>query len=227
MAIQLKDVRFSYPGAADPAILNIKQWSVSDQERIFLHGPSGCGKSTLLNLISGMLSASEGEVSVLEHRLDQMGARKRDQFRANHIGYIFQQFNLIPYLDCLDNVQLANQFSKQKNRETALRSDIELLLKTFNIPASEWRKPVASLSIGQQQRVAIARAMINKPKLLIADEPTSSLDPENRDKFMKELMHMAEEKQIAMLFVSHDMSLSAYFDRIEALSEINTRGGKD
>ena len=221
MAIQLKDVHFAYPEAANKRILNIKNWSVSDREQVFVHGPSGGGKSTLLNLLSGVLNANSGEVTVLGERLDKMNARQRDRFRANHIGYIFQQFNLIPYLDAVDNIQLASQFAR-KNSQSALSGEIKSLLSTFQIPESDWQKPVAKLSIGQQQRIAIARAMINKPELLIADEPTSSVDRDNRDNFMSELMTLASEYNITLLFVSHDMSLANYFGRIDALTAINS-----
>ncbi|UTW45616.1 ABC transporter ATP-binding protein [bacterium SCSIO 12696] len=222
MAIHLKDVRFCYPDSPDQPVLHIEDWSVGEQEHVFIHGPSGGGKSTLLNLLSGMLVATHGEVSVLGQRLEQMSNRQRDQFRANHIGYIFQQFNLIPYLDPVDNIQLANQFSNKGATRPALRKAAESLLNTFNIPSSAWQKPVVNLSIGQQQRIAIARAMINKPELLIADEPTSSLDPKNRDNFMSELMSLAAEQQITLLFVSHDMSLSSHFGRVQGLSDINS-----
>ncbi|NIB41435.1 ABC transporter ATP-binding protein [Pseudomaricurvus alkylphenolicus] len=224
MAIQLKDVHFCYPEAPNKTVLCIKNWSVPEQEHVFIHGPSGSGKSTLLNLLSGMLRATQGEVSVLGQRLDQLSNRQRDKFRANHIGYIFQQFNLIPYLNPIDNIRLANRFSGGKTIASDVDNRIETLLATFNIPPSEWQKPVARLSIGQQQRIAITRAMINKPELLIADEPTSSLDPDNRDNFMTKLMSLAKEHRITLLFVSHDMSLSHYFDRIAPLSEINSAG---
>ena len=220
MTIELNDVGFTYPGADNKEILSIPHWQVASREQVFVHGPSGSGKSTLLNLLSGMLQASKGEVSVLGERLDKMSSRQRDRFRANHIGYIFQQFNLIPYLDAIDNIQLACQFSNRKST-SAIKADISALLSTFQIPDSEWQKPVNQLSIGQQQRIAIARAMINQPELLIADEPTSSLDKNNRDNFMGELKAMVEEQGTTLIFVSHDMSLAGYFDRIDPLNETN------
>ncbi|MDC1144060.1 ABC transporter ATP-binding protein [Porticoccaceae bacterium] len=223
MAIQLNNVHFTYPEAPNDCVLNIDSWSVSAGEHVFVHGPSGGGKSTLLNLLSGILGASSGEVSILGERLDSMNARQRDRFRANHIGYIFQQFNLVPYLDAIDNIQLAHQFAT-KQPQSALSDEIKALLSTFHIPQADWQKPVRQLSIGQQQRIAIARAMINKPQLLIADEPTSSLDQNNRDNFMEQLMIMASEHRITLLLVSHDMALASYFGRIDALSEINVAG---
>ncbi len=220
MAISLQNVQFAYSEAPDKTVLNIRHWSVSEGEQVFVHGPSGGGKSTLLNLLSGILKARGGEVSILGERLDQMGSRQRDRFRANHIGYVFQQFNLIPYLDAIDNIQLAAHFSARKRRQ-ALDDEIRELLSILNISPADWHKPTTRLSIGQQQRVAIARAMINKPELLIADEPSSSLDQQNRDKFMSLLMPLVADHKMTLLFVSHDMSLSQYFKRIEALSNIN------
>ncbi len=223
MTIQLKDVLYTYPDTPGKLVLNINSWAVAAGEQVFVHGPSGGGKSTLLNLLSGMLQADTGEVSVMGQRLDKISSRQRDRFRADHIGYIFQQFNLIPYLDAMDNIELAHQFAKD-NRASSLKDDIKSLLSSFYIDPADWHKPVAKLSIGQQQRIAIARAMINKPELLIADEPTSSLDQDNRDNFMTELMAMVSEYNTTLLFVSHDMSLAKYFNRIDALADINIAG---
>lgn len=220
MAIDLNNVRFAYPTAPEKNVLNIDHWSVSPGERVFVQGPSGGGKSTLLNLLSGITPASHGEVSVLGKRLDKMNRRQRDHFRANHIGYVFQQFNLIPYLDAVDNIHLASHFSKHKN-SPARHEEIKTLLSTLNIATNDWHKPTRQLSIGQQQRVAIARALINKPELLIADEPTSSLDQPNRDNFMSILIDLVNEHDTTLLFVSHDASLSTHFSRVEALCDIN------
>jgi len=223
MTIQLKDIRYTYPDTLGKLILNINSWKVAAGEQVFVHGPSGGGKSTLLNLLSGMLQADTGEVSVMGQRLDKISSRQRDRFRADHIGYIFQQFNLIPYLDAIDNIKLAHQFAKE-NTSSSLEDDIKSLLSSFYIDPADWQKPVAKLSIGQQQRIAIARAMVNKPELLIADEPTSSLDQDNRDNFMKELMAMVSEHNTTLLFVSHDMSLAKHFNRVDALADINIAG---
>ena len=223
MTIELTHVRYSYPDTPDKLVLAINHWTVAAGEQIFVHGPSGGGKSTLLNLLSGILQADTGEVSVLGQRLDTINSRQRDRFRADHIGYIFQQFNLIPYLDAIDNIQLAHQFASEKTL-SSLDADIKSLLSSFYIDPPDWHKPVAKLSIGQQQRIAIARAMINKPELLIADEPTSSLDQSNRDNFMSELMAMTAKYNTTLIFVSHDLSLANHFNRVDALTEINSAG---
>ena len=220
MAIALSDVRFHYPNRVNSPVLNIPSWSLETGDHTFLYGPSGGGKSTLLSLLSGLLPSSQGSINILGQRLDQMNNRQRDKFRANNIGYVFQQFNLIPYLDPIDNIKLASQFS-QRSKNAELNADIKALLTTLNMPEKDWHTPTRNLSIGQQQRIAIARALINKPKLLIADEPTSSLDQANRDAFMTLLMSMISDNDITLLLVSHDMSLSNYFDRVESLSDIN------
>ncbi len=225
MAIELSNVSFHYPQHPNHPVLNIPSWSLPAGEQVFVHGPSGGGKSTLLNLLSGLLTASEGHVNILGQRLDQMSNRQRDRFRANHIGYVFQQFNLIPYLDAIDNIRLASQFSQRK-KMALLDTEIKQLLTTLNMAKKDWQTPARNLSIGQQQRIAIARALINKPQLLIADEPTSSLDQTNRDAFMTLLMSMIADHSITLLFVSHDMSLSDYFSRVEALSDINRLKGE-
>jgi len=205
VSISLKELCFSYNNAYNHEnfdLINIPSWSLSQNERAFLHGPSGCGKSTLLNLICGILLPSSGE----------------------NIGYVFQQFNLIPYLNAIDNIKLAAAFSKAKHKENS-EQRAKNLLEQLQISNSDWNKPSSQLSIGQQQRVAIARALVNKPELLIADEPSSSLDADNRDNFMNVLMSTVSENNISLLFVSHDIALSQHFERTDALPEINTPRG--
>lgn len=220
MAIQIQNVRFTYPDAPTKCVLDIPEWSLSKEEKIFIHGPSGGGKSTFLNLLSGMLFTHEGSIDVFGHPLHKMNNRQRDQFRADHIGYVFQQFNLIPYLDAVDNIKLAAHFHKDGEKVDVSHYATELLT-SLNIPDDNWSKPVSKLSIGQQQRVAIARALINKPELLIADEPTSSLDKRNCEDFMAVLFDLIEAHKITLILVSHDLSISNYFNRIEALSDLN------
>ncbi|MDC9724710.1 MAG: ABC transporter ATP-binding protein [Gammaproteobacteria bacterium] len=220
MVITLSNVSFSYPEDPKRPVLDIPSWSLSKGEQVFVHGPSGGGKSTLLNILSGLLASTEGQVTILGQRLDKMSSRQRDRFRANHIGYVFQQFNLIPYLNAVDNIRLASQFSQTK-KVSLVEQEIQQLLITLNMAQKDWQTPARNLSIGQQQRIAIARALINKPQLLIADEPTSSLDKVNRDAFMTLLMSIVGDNDISLLFVSHDLSLASYFNRVDALSDIN------
>ena len=220
MSLSLSNLTFSYSPTGSSPTLRIKRWSLDTGNTVFVQGPSGSGKSTFLNILCGMLPATEGEVSLFGNRLDQMNSRQRDQFRANNIGYVFQQFNLIQYLDIIDNIKLAQQFSKKAASSNA-NEDIEHLLNSLNIDPQHWHKPARSLSIGQQQRVAIARAFINQPRLLIVDEPTSSLDHKNRDDFMSLLMKKVEDTKATLIFVSHDQTLSSHFSRVDSISEIN------
>lgn len=223
MAINLSNVHFSYPEHAKTPVLNIQSWSLTKGEHAFIYGPSGCGKSTLLSILNGLLCSNEGNVTVLGQHLDKMSRRQRDAFRAKHIGYVFQQFNLIPYLNAIDNIRLAHYFAKSVST-SSLNKEITALLTTLNMPEKDWKKPVRTLSVGQQQRIAIARALINKPTLFIADEPTSSLDKDNTDSFMALLMSVVKNYGITLLFVSHDMSLSQYFNRVESFTDINDVG---
>ena len=218
--IELNQVKFKYSGESNQEVLNLPSWQVQAGENVLLIGSSGSGKSTLLNLLSGILTPDSGQVSVAGHALESLTDRQRDRFRATEIGYVAQSFNLIPYLSAIDNIKLANYFA-DKAKQGAKDNGIEPLLLELNITQAQWHKPVNQLSIGQQQRVAIARAIVNKPKLLIADEPTSSLDQANRDTFMSVLMKTAETHDMTLVFVSHDLSLSNQFHRIDAMSDIN------
>jgi len=221
MAVQLTGVQFSYGDDSQRQLLDIAQWEVAPGERVLIHGPSGAGKTTLLNVISGLLTCTRGEVSIMEQRLDLMSARQRDQFRANNIGCVFQRFNLIPYLNAIDNIGLASTFSADGN--TKWRDEASALLNALMIEQTDWAKPTFNLSMGQQQRVAIARALINSPALIIADEPTSSLDNINRDNFLAILMELISKRDMTLIFVSHDMALAEHFTRLEALSNITQR----
>ena len=222
MAIKLASIGFYYPDRPDHPVLNIPQWSLNDADQVLVCGSSGEGKSTLLSLISGLYVPNAGEVTVLGQSLNSMNNRQRDRFRAENIGYVFQQFNLIPYLNAIDNVLLAASFSLRQNTN-ALKAEIKTVFDGLNISEKDWCRPTRELSIGQQQRVAIARALINKPKIFIADEPTSSLDDDNKHAFMQLLMPMVTENKMTLLFVSHDKSLSSYFEKVESLSDFNLK----
>lgn len=188
-------------------------------ENLFLRGPSGSGKSTLLSLLGGLLLPDKGTLSLLGTNLARLSSAKRDRFRADHMGVIFQQFNLVPYLSTLDNVMLPCRLSA-KRRAKALpepREEAESLLTALGIAQGHWHRRVTGLSVGQQQRVAAARALTGGPELILADEPTSALDTENRDRFIELLLDLAAEKRSSVVFVSHDRSLAGRFDRQLAL----------
>lgn len=183
-------------------------------QHLFLRGASGSGKSTLLSLLSGMLSPESGSVKVLNKHLEQLNASQRDRFRADHIGVIFQQFNLVPYLTAEANVTLTCRLSAQRRDSTDPEPSQEArrLLTALAVPQECWRRKVTQLSIGQQQRIAAARALIGGPSLILADEPTSALDSDNRDRFLDLLLTLAEERNTSVVFVSHDRALAQHFD---------------
>ena len=221
MAVELKGIQFSYGEDRQKQLLDIEHWAVKRGERVLIHGPSGAGKTTLLNIVSGLLTCTNGKVSVLNQRLDLMPTRQRDRFRADNIGCVFQRFNLIPYLNSIDNIGLASTFSANGHRQW--RDEATTLLSGLMVDRDDWAKPTSELSMGQQQRVAIARALINSPDLLIADEPTSSLDSEKRDNFLALLMKLISKRDMTLIFVSHDMALAEHFTRLDALSDITQR----
>ncbi|WP_017446515.1 ABC transporter ATP-binding protein [Gayadomonas joobiniege] len=226
MAIHLKNLSFSYPEQPQQKVIDIEHWSLAQGEQVFLQGPSGCGKSTLLSLIGGLLVADAGEINVLGTDLTALSARERDAFRAQNIGFVFQQFNLIPYLSAVDNVRLALSFASQQKGNDPLFY-INELFDQLAISQEDRHKATRLLSVGQQQRVAIVRALCNKPKLLIADEPTSALDQKNRDAFLSILKALTTEQKTSLLFVSHDLSLAKTFERTEQLALINQISGQN
>ena len=226
MTVTIRNLRFSYDNESDNPILDIPEWSITTGEHIFVHGPSGSGKSTLLNLLAGILVTTSGSIKILDQSFDRMTGHQRDKFRARHIGFVFQQFNLIPYLTVLDNIRLASHFAGSSSQRN-VDSKAKTLLKALGINTALHHRPASHLSIGQQQRVAIARSLINTPELLIVDEPTSALDSQNRDAFMTLLMEVVTQHNITLIFVSHDLSLAKYFSRTVSLQLINTARGYD
>lgn len=213
-AIEIKDLKFSY---GSNLILDLDRITVNEGEMAFLFGPSGSGKSTLLELLAGILKAQSGTLKVAGQDLPNLSDTELDCYRAENIGYIFQSFNLIPYLSVTENIQLPYLFQPGSEVDTRLLNHLmtELGLAAYR------DKPVAELSVGQQQRVAVARALIKKPKIILADEPTSALDYDHREKFLKTLFTLCRENKITVLFVSHDRGIEKLFDRSISLLEHN------
>lgn len=216
--INLENVSFKWQKSAVIPTLAIKQLTINAEEHVFLHGPSGSGKSTLLALLAGINVTTSGQLCVLNQNLSALTNAQRDVFRADHIGYIFQNFNLLPYLTPLENVCLGCQFSKKRQQHVLsqvdnLESEAARLLNALGLEAHFHDQNVATLSIGQQQRVAAARAFIGSPELIIADEPTSALDTQNRESFIKLLFEQAKKSNSTLVFVSHDETLKPLFSR--------------
>lgn len=221
-AVLLRNLQFHYSGNAATCVLDIPFWSIPQGDRLFIQGPSGSGKSTLLNLIAGILIATQGNLEVLGQDLAQLSPSQRDRFRAQHIGVVFQQFNLIHYLSVLDNVRLAAYFGKTNASEVEAKA--HQLFAALRLDQSLFHQQAGQLSVGQQQRVAIARALINQPEILIADEPTSALDQDTRDRFIETLIALSTEQQTTLIFVSHDRTLANSFQHQVNLAEINRAG---
>jgi len=223
--IEVDKLRFRWPGAGDDCVA-IDTLRVATGQGVFLHGPSGCGKSTLLGLLAGVLVPREGRVALLGTDWAALSGAARDAFRADHVGYVFQQFNLLPYLNVLDNVLLPCRFSRvRRDRAAAEGGSTEdaagHLLTQVGLARTLWTRPASLMSVGQQQRVAAARALIGRPELVIADEPTSALDAALRDGFMDLLRIECLAAGSTLVFVSHDERLAARFYTRVALPEIN------
>jgi putative ABC transport system ATP-binding protein len=226
LIIDVRDLKFSWHPDA-PMVLSIDSLQVAAGECLFIKGPSGSGKSTLLSLLAGVTTAAVGTVKVMDQSLERLGSVQRDHFRADHIGYIFQMFNLIPYLSMVENVVLPCRFSaRRRDKALARADDLETearrLLRDLDMDQPDLhQRAVTALSVGQQQRVAAARALMGAPELLIADEPTSSLDADRRERFIKLLFSECREMGTTLIFVSHDASLEHLFDRTIDLAAIN------
>ena len=224
-AIQIEGLRFAWKGA-EP-VLDVPAFTLARGERLFLRGPSGSGKSTLLGVIAGVLVADAGRVNVLDQELGSLSSAARDRMRADHLGVIFQMFNLVPYLSVVGNVTLPLKFSARRRKAVGGDADAEarrLLGRLGLTDEALLARRVSDLSVGQQQRVAAARALIGGPEIVIADEPTSALDSDARDRFIELLSEEAARTGAALLFVSHDASLARLFDRAVDLAEINRAG---
>ena len=223
--VKLSAVRFRWPGAAAPC-LDLPALTLGAGERVFLHGPSGSGKSTLLSLIGGVVSAETGRIEVLGAELGGLSPAARDRHRADQIGFVFQQFNLIPYLSARDNILLACRFSPARRQRLAMAAttpgaEAERLAGHLDLSPALLDRPAAELSVGQQQRVAAVRALLGRPPLIVADEPTSALDADRQRAFLDLLLDECRDAGAALLFVSHDTRLADRFDRQLALADLN------
>jgi putative ABC transport system ATP-binding protein len=220
--LHLQDLRYTWPGTASE-VLAIDHLQLAAGRTLFLYGPSGCGKSTLLGLMAGVLVPSTGRVALLGQDWAQLSASKRDARRAAHVGVVFQQFNLLPYLSVMENVLLPCRFSAARAARCEGGADAaaKALLERVALPQALWQQSARTLSVGQQQRVAAARALIGAPELVIADEPTSALDGPLREDFMALLLGECQARGSTLVFVSHDERLSERFDEQLSLPVLN------
>ena len=220
LILDLKDVRYRWPGRSTFA-LSVPRFSLQAGETVLLLGESGSGKSTLLSLICGTIVTQSGVVSVAGKSIAALSAGQRDTFRAEQIGLIFQQFNLLPYASVEDNILLPLQFAPDRRAGIASpQAEAARLCRDLGLPADVMKAGAGTLSVGQQQRVAAARALIGSPPLIIADEPTSALDAATQTAFLDLLFAQSKNNGTTLLMVSHDARLGTQFDRVVHMSEI-------
>lgn len=222
--LEVEDVRFRWTPSSAFA-LEVPRLALAAGEKLLLMGPSGAGKSTLLSLVAGVVAPQSGAVRVLGEDIARLGASRRDRFRAEHMGVVFQMFNLLPYGSAVDNVLLPLSFAPGRRARVgsaAAQADEarRLLVRLGLTEDAIGGRRAADLSVGQQQRVAVARALIGGPELLIADEPTSALDPGARDRFLDLVLREIAGGSTSLLMVSHDPALAPRFDRVVQLADI-------
>jgi len=218
MLLELVELRKSYvePDGKRLPILDIDRFTVDGGEQMVLVGRSGCGKTTLLHVIAGIRTADSGQVAFDGVDITRLSEQGRDRFRAANIGYVFQTFNLLAPFTALENVLLGMTFARgRKNTKRAWT-----LLERVGLTHRAHHKPQA-LSVGEQQRVAVARALANRPRLLLADEPTANVDPMNQDRIIDLIRETCGEEKIALMMVTHSTEVAGRFARVERLEEIN------
>ncbi len=204
------------PNGSPLQILDIPRFEIADREQMVLVGRSGCGKSTMLQVISGISKADTGSVKIGGLDITRLTEAGRDRFRAENLGYVFQTFNLLPGFTALENVMLGMTFASGRyDRSRAVK-----LLDRVGLTSRASHKPSA-MSVGEQQRVAVARALANRPKLLLADEPTANVDPANQQQIVDLIRKTCEEEQVSLLMVTHAVEVAEQFERVDRLDEVN------
>lgn len=214
--LEMVDVQKNRTSGRTGTVVRIPSFSVRRGEQLVLSGRSGSGKTTLLNLAAGILAADAGSVKLDGCELTELGESQRDTFRARTIGYVFQTFNLLPGLTALENVLLAVMFA---GRPAGAEARARTLLTRLGLEKLMNRRP-ETLSVGEQQRVAVARALVNQPLLLLADEPTASLDSTNAGAVVQELRRLCHENGTALILVTHDPAVTALFERTVPVADI-------
>lgn len=215
MVIDLDQLSFTHPGGFS---LRLPALQVRQGERVFIQGASGSGKSTLLQLLAGVLIPDSGQLRLLGQSMAALSATERDRFRGDHMGFIFQQFNLLPYLTVEQNLLLplrwsALRRSRVQARHGNVRAAVDHWRHALGLSAIPIHQTAATLSVGQQQRVAVARALLGEPEIVLADEPTSALDPQSQAAFLDALLSQCQQTGATLVMVSHNPLLAGHFDR--------------
>ena len=221
--LQLSNIvkSFRLPDGKSLTVLDIVSFQIAAQEQVVLIGESGGGKTTLLHCIAGIMQPTSGSITLDGVELTRLSESGRDRMRAAKIGYVFQTFNLLPGFTALENVRLGMTFGDGKHDLERAKG----LLQRVGLGDRLHHRP-SQLSVGQQQRVAVARALANRPKLLLADEPTANIDPQNQQRIIDLIRETCREENVALLIVTHSMQIADQFTRVERLESLN-RAGKN
>ena len=206
---------FVAPEGGDHLVIDVPRLALEEKAQVALIGESGLGKTTLLHLLAGILKPDAGTVRLAGVEVSRLSEPERDRLRATRIGYIFQTFNLLPGFSCLENLLVAMSFGAGADRARA-----EMLLRRVGLGERLHYHP-RQLSTGQQQRVAVARALANRPRLVLADEPTGNLDQANAGEVLRLIRETCTENGAALLVVTHDPEVRSGFESVVALGEIN------
>jgi putative ABC transport system ATP-binding protein len=209
--IDISNLEFSY--LTGDFFLNIPEFSVEKNEKVAVIGPSGTGKTTLLNLIAGIIVSNQGSISVNDTSVSQLNDAQRRQFRITHIGFVFQDFELLDYLNVYDNILHPYRITDALNLESSVKQRARLMAQEMGI-GDKLERGSTDLSQGEKQRAAICRALLPQPKLILADEATGNLDPENKTRILDLLFRSVKEHDTTLLAVTHDYELLERFDRV-------------
>ncbi len=219
MILKTSNLKYKYQNGKT---INFPDVGLNPGDKVLINGVSGSGKTTFLNLIAGAIKIQDGDIELASSQYSLMSSSDLDKIRANHIGYVFQTLNLIPFLSVLENIALGVKFSKTRSANIdSIDQEAVRLVESLGLDKSILNNSVNNLSIGQQQRVAVARALLGKPNLILADEPTSALDVDSKNRFLKELVQTFDPSSQAILMVSHDLSLAPYFDTVIDFGKAN------
>ena len=221
--VKIESLRFQWSKNSNFKIF-VPKLEVGRGKKVLFLGESGSGKTTLLSLICGFLEPLSGSISINDKIISNLTSTNKDAYRSDNIGIIFQQFNLLPYANVIDNIVLPLYFSKQKSKKVENKINAAMnLCDQLRLPESILNQKASNLSVGQQQRVAVARALIGSPSIIVADEPTSSLDTEAQELFLDLMFDQISKNSSTLLMVSHDKSLTNYFDQVIDINEILVR----
>lgn len=216
--IRLENIRFSYPQSDFD--LAIERMDFEEGSRTAIIGPSGFGKTTMLNLIAGILPPDGGQITIDNAIINTLSDKERRNYRIQNIGFVFQDFRLVPYLSVLDNILLPYRINSVIKPDGSATSRAQAIAEDLNI-ANHLKHYPEKLSHGERQRVAIARALINKPKVLLADEPTGNLDPANKLHIKKILFETVEKYHATLITVTHDHEMLNGFDHVIDFKNLN------